>query len=251
MIQNYLTIAFRSLWKNKDISVINIVGLSVGLACFALFLLDVLNEYSFDRFHAKAERLYAVYEGIGEISGQPAQKMSNLPMPLGPALKADLPDVKRFARLQDAGENLLVRTPNGVIEEQASFVDPAFFELFSFPFLYGNTLSALAAPDHVVLTKKMAQKLFGKSNPMGKTLEINLVGGDHFEPFTVSAVVQDLPSNSTLQFGILLPFEKFAASEGGSAAATNGGLLSMQTLVELRPGSGFPKEQARVEQVLR
>ncbi|HOY20865.1 MAG TPA: hypothetical protein PLC89_26360, partial [Haliscomenobacter sp.] len=77
MIQNYLTIAFRSLWKNKGISIINIVGLSVGLACFALFLLDVINEYSFDRFHAKANRLYAVYEAIGEISGQPAQKMNN------------------------------------------------------------------------------------------------------------------------------------------------------------------------------
>lgn len=69
MIQNYLTIAFRSLWKNKGISAINIVGLSVGLACFALFLLDVLNEYTFYRFHAKTERLFAVYEGIGEISG--------------------------------------------------------------------------------------------------------------------------------------------------------------------------------------
>ena len=248
MIQNYLTIAFRSLWKNKAISVINIVGLSVGLACFALFLLDVINEYSFDRFHAKANRLYAVYEAIGEISGQPAQKMSNLPMPLGPALKADLPDVERFARLQGAGESFLVRTPNGVVEEQASFVDPAFFELFSFPFLYGNASSALSSANNVVLTEKMAQKLFGKPNPMGKALEINTGGGTHFEPFTVSSVVKDLPSNSSLQFGILMPFEKFAASERGRAAATNWAQLSMQTFVELRPGSGLAKNQARMDQ---
>jgi len=248
MIQNYLTIAFRSLWKNKGISIINIVGLSVGLACFALFLLDVINEYSFDRFHTKANRLYAVYEGIGEISGQPAQKMSNLPMPLGPALKADLPDVARFARLQGAGETFLVRTQNGVVEEQASFVDPAFFELFSFPFLYGNARSALGAANNVVLTEKMAQKLFGESNPMGKTLEINVAGGTQFEPFTVSSVVQDLPSNSSLQFGILMPFEKFAATERGRAIATDWGQLSMQTFVELRPGSGLPKNQARMDQ---
>lgn len=70
MIQNHLTIAFRSLWKNKAISVINMVGLSVGLACFALFLLDAINEYSFDRFHTKAKRLYAVYEAIGEMQSQ-------------------------------------------------------------------------------------------------------------------------------------------------------------------------------------
>ncbi|MBC7775913.1 MAG: ABC transporter permease [Phycisphaerae bacterium] len=248
MLSNYLTIALRALWKNKGIAVINIVGLSVGLACFALFLLDVLNEYSFDRFHAKAERLFAVYEGIGEISGQPAQKLSDLPMPLGPALKADLPDVERFARLQGRGETFLVRTPNGVVEESASFVDPAFFEMFSFPFLYGNKGSALAAADNVVLTKKMAQKLFGEPNPTGKTLEINIVGGDHFEPFTVAAIVQDLPSNSTLQLGILMPLEKFAASERGREAATNWGQLSMQTFVELRPGSSLPKDPARMDQ---
>ncbi len=248
MIQNYFTIALRSLWKNRGISAINIVGLSVGLACFALFLLDVLNEYSFDRFHTKADRLFAVYEAIGEISGQPAQKMSALPMPLGPALKADLPDVERFARLQGADETFLVRTPNGVVEEQACFVDPAFFEMFSFPFLYGNASSALTAPGNVVLTEKMALKLFGESNPTGKTLEINIIGGVHFEPFTVSAVVQDLPSNSSLQFGILMPFEKFAASERGREAATNWGQLSMQTFVELRPGSGLSKNQARLDQ---
>ena len=170
MIQNYLTIALRSLWKNKGIAAINIVGLSVGLACFALFLLDVVHEYSFDRFHAKADRLFAVYEGIGEIAGQPPQKMNNLPMPLGPALKADLPDVERFARWQRADEAFLVRTPNGVVEEQASFVDPAFFELFGFPVLYGNAASPLATANEVVLTEKMAQKLFGESNPTGKTL---------------------------------------------------------------------------------
>ena len=248
MIQNYLTIAFRSLWKNKAISLINIVGLSVGLACFALFLLDVINEYSFDRFHTKANRLYTVVENIGEISGQPAQKMSNLPMPLGPALKADLPDVARFARVQGAGESFLLRTPNGVVEEQASFVDPAFFQMFDFPFLYGNARSALSSANNVVLSEKMAQKLFGESNPMGKTLEINASGGTHFEPFTVSSVVKDLPSNSSLQFGILMPFEKFAATERGRAAATDWAQLSMQTFVELRPGSGLAKNQARMDQ---
>lgn len=248
MIQSYFKIAWRNLLKNKSISTINIVGLSVGVACFALFMLNVINEYSFDRFHAKAERLFAVYESIGEISGQPAQKMNHLPMPLGPALKADLPDVERFARMQGSGETFYVRTPNGVVEEQAAFVDPAFFELFSFPFLYGNAPSALATANNVVLTKKMAQKLFGTSNPMGKTLEINIARGDQFEPFTVSAIVKDLPSNSSLQFGILMPFEKFARSEAGKAMATNWGQLSMQTFVELRPGSSLPKEQARLDQ---
>jgi putative ABC transport system permease protein len=248
MIGNYLKIACRSLWKNKGLSIINIVGLSVGLACFALFSLAVLNEYSFDRFHTKADRLFAVYEAIGELSGQPAQKLINLPMPLGPALKEDFPDIERFARLQGSGETFVVHTPNGIVEEQASFVDPAFFEMFSFPFLYGNALSAFAVPSNVVLTEKMAQKFFGESNPTGKTLGINIAGGDHFELFTVSAVVQNLPSNSTLQFGILMSFEKFATSARGRADATNWQQLSMQTFIELRPGSGLSKDQKRLDQ---
>ncbi|MCC6410736.1 MAG: ABC transporter permease [Saprospiraceae bacterium] len=248
MLRNYLTIAFRSLFKNKVISVINIVGLSVGLACFALFALYVLNEYSFDRFHKNADRLYAVYEGIGEISGMPAQKLTNLPMPLGPALKADLPDVERFARLQGVGETFLVRTASGIVEEKACYADPAFFDMFSFPFVYGHASSALAAPNNVVLTEKMAHKLFGEANPTGKTVEINILGGDRFEPFTVSGIAQDLPSNSTIQFGIVMPFEKFAATERGKAGATDWGNLAMQTFVELRPGSGLANDQKRLDQ---
>lgn len=248
MLKNFLIITFRSLWKNMGISLINIIGLSVGLACFALFLLNVLNEYSFDRFHAKSERLFAVYEAIGEISGQPAQKLTNLPMPLGPALKADLPDIEHFTRLQGADEGLLVRTPAGTVETSAYFIDPAFFDMFSFPFLYGNTSIAFASPNHVVLTEKMAKKLFGESNPSGKTLEINISGGIVFEPFTVSAILKDVPSNSTLEFGILMPFEKFAASETGREAATNWGNLSMQTFVELRPGSSLANSPNRLDQ---
>jgi len=248
MFQNYLAIALRSLRKNKGISFINIVGLSIGLACFSLVLLDVLNEYNFDRFHKKSDRLFVVYEAIGEINSQPTQKLIDLPMPLGPSLKADLPDIERFARLQSAGEALFVRTLSGVVEEKASFVDPAFFEMFSFPFLYGNVSSALSLPNNVVLTEKMAQKLFGESNAMGKTLELNVSERDKFELFTVSAVVRDLPSNSTLKFDLVIPFEKLITSERGRVDILNWQQLSTQTFVELRPGSSLPNSPSRLDQ---
>jgi len=248
MFQNYLVISLRSLRKNIGISFINIIGLSIGLACFSLVLLDVLNEYTFDRFHKKSDRLFVVCETIGEINNQPAQKLIDLPVPLGPSLKADLPDIERFARLQSAGEALFVRTLSGVVEEKAYFIDPAFFEMFSFPFLYGNVSSALSLPNNVVLTEKMAQKLFGESNAMGKTLELNISERDKFEPFTVSAVVRDLPSNSTLKFGLVLPFEKLITSEPGRADVLNWQQLSTQTFVELRPGSSLPKDPSRLDQ---
>lgn len=247
MLLNQLVIVCRFLWKNKGISIINTIGLSAGLACFTLVFLDVLNEYNFDRFHAKSERLFAVYEAIGEISNQPAQKQLYLPVPLGPALKSDIPDVDRFARFQNAGNGLLIRTPNGIVEEEeAYYTDPTFFEMFSFPFLYGNKSSALATVNHLVLTERMAHKLFGESNPIGKTLELNIAGTDNFEPFMVSAVLQDLPSNSTLQFDLLLSFEKWIASDPGRASQTNWQQLSTQTFVELRQGSGLPKDPGRM-----
>ena len=123
MLYNYLTIAFRALWKNKGITAINIIGLSVGLACFSLFLLHVLDEFSFDRFHAKSERLFIVYRHVGEINGEPIRNDNTMPMPLGPALQADLPDVAHFARLQGMGETF-IRTPKGVVREE---VDVFFF----------------------------------------------------------------------------------------------------------------------------
>lgn len=245
MLHNYLTIAFRSLWKNKGITAINIIGLSVGLACFALFLLHVLNEFSFNRCHAKADRLYAVYLAVGELDGRPATKSNFLPMPLGPALEADLPDVAHFARLQGLGETFL-RTSKGVVKKEVAFADPAFFEMFSFPFLYGNEASAFASPNSVVLTEDMAQQLFGESNPTGKTLEIKIE--DQFESFIVSAVTQKLPSNTSIHFKILLPFEKFAQTERGRQSATRWHRSSMQTFVELRPGSGLAKDTARLAQ---
>ena len=245
MLYNYLTIALRALWKNKGIAAINIVGLSVGLACFSLFLLHVLDEFSFDRFHAKSDRLFAVYSHVGELSGEPARNGNYLPMPLGPALQADLPDVAHFARLQGLGETF-IRTPKGVVRAEVDFTDPAFFEMFSFPVLYGNETSPLAGPDNVVLTEKMARKLFGESNPVGKFLEFKI--DEKFESFVVSAIAQDIPSNSSLKFGILLPFEKYAATENGRESATRWHRSSMQTFVELRPGSGLASNKDRMAQ---
>jgi putative ABC transport system permease protein len=242
MISNYLKIAFRSLWKNKGIAAINIIGLSLGLACFSLFLLHVVDEYSFERMHEKADRIYRVYTHEQEgLAGNPESKNPYLPMPLGPAMQADFPDVVRYTRYRGYGESF-VRTAKGVSSERVEFADTAFFSIFSFPILYGDRVKALSAPGNVVLSEKMAQRLFGESNPLGKTLEIKLE--EQFESFTVSAVAKDLPSNSTCQFDILLPFLKFAATANGKRSENYWRRSSMQTFVELRPGSGLATDAA-------
>lgn len=245
MLRNHLKIALRDLWKNKGIASINVFSLSIGLACFALFTLYALNEFSFDRFHQRADRLFFVHQSVGELNGQKPRKDVILPMPLGPALKADLPDVAQFARLQSAGEVFLI-TPKGTVKEEAAFTDPAFFDMFSFPVLYGDPATALGDLNSVVLTKAMAQKLFGEDNPTDKILKIKIE--DNFESFRVSAVTEDVPSNSSIRFGILLPMEKYAATKNGKAATTRWHRFSMMTFVELRPGSGLTADTATMAQ---
>ncbi|MCY7330255.1 MAG: ABC transporter permease [Saprospiraceae bacterium] len=245
MLHNYLTIAFRALWKNKGITAINVVGLSVGLACFALFLLHIVDEFSFDRFHAKAGHIFRIYQDNQAVGDHAAQKDAYLPMPLGPALQADLPDVVRFTRYQGWRESF-VRTSRGVHLTKVDFVDAAFFQLFSFPWAYGDAATALSDPNQVVLTEATAQKLFGEANPVGKTLEIKLE--EQFEPFVVTGVMKNLPSNSTAQFQILASFEKFASTSRGQRSKDRWNHISMQTFVELQPGSDLPQDSARLLQ---
>lgn len=246
MVYNYLKSALRALWKNKGIALINVASLSLGIACFSIVLLHVLDENTFERMHKKADSIYRVYVHYQEgLSGEPEQKSVYLPMPLGPAMQADFPDVLRYSRYRGYGDSF-VRTPTGVTNERIEFADTAFFSMFSFPLLYGDAAQALADPHRVVLTEKVAQRLFGESNPLGKALEIKLE--DNFEPFVVSAVAKNLPSNSTAQFEILLPFSRYATTASGKRNTDRWNSSSMMTFVELRPGSGLARNDAQLLQ---
>src|ERR1700750_1796754 len=100
MIKNYLKVAFRNLARQKVLSFINVFGLSVGLACFTLFLLYSVNEFSFDRFHKNAKNIYRVYLHMGPLNGEEMHNSSYMPVPLGPALKQDFPEVEEFVRIK-------------------------------------------------------------------------------------------------------------------------------------------------------
>lgn len=245
MIKNYLTIALRNLWKNKVITVINIVGLSLGLACFALLLLHVNDEFSFDRFHLKKDRIFRVYRYLQPANGEAASSDPFMPMPLGPAMKADFPDVVNYVRFCDWGDQF-VRSGKLLTATPVLFADPQIFEVFNFPLLYGDPNTALAEINSVVLTEKAALDFFGEKNPTGKTLEIKVA--DEFEPFVVSAVAKNLPPNSSIRFDILASYAKHAASKFGKRSVDNWNRSGYFTLVELKPGSGLPQDSARLQQ---
>jgi putative ABC transport system permease protein len=165
-------------------------------------------------------------------------------MPLGPALKADLPDVQQSVRFRDAwGENF-VRIGEAVHRQGITFADPQVFSVFSFPLMQGDPATALRDPQGLVLTAQATRQLFGEANPMGQTVEIQIE--DAFEPFTVTGVAADLPANSTIQFGLLLSFERWASSRYGLERQENWGHSAYHTFVQLHPGSNLAQEAGRL-----
>ncbi|MFN7116271.1 MAG: ABC transporter permease [Saprospiraceae bacterium] len=250
MLKNYFLIAFRSLWKNKAIAGINIFGLSLGLACFSLILLYVVNEFNYDRFHTNADHIYRVYRHIKDLQDIDEAKDPYMPMPLGPALKADFPEeVANTVRLREPWGEDFVRTPHATTTARITYADPSFFEMFSFPILKGNQKAPLQELHAVVLSAKTAQRLFGNENPVGKSLEIKVE--EDFVSFTVTAVAANPPSNSSIQFDVLANYERLYTTKFGQRSIDNWNRSGFLTFVALKSHSNLAEQTARLLQFRR
>jgi putative ABC transport system permease protein len=200
MFKNYLTMTIRIFRKHKIHSIINIAGLSLGMAICILILLWVQDELSYDRFNANADQIYRVC--FSDLWSGNRVKFSSTPTGIGPALQQDFPEVINSARLYRMPDVLVGHEEKRVVEEYVFLADPSLFELFSFPFVKGDLRSALTDPHSVVLSEQAAVKYFGSSNPVGKILTLG-----SSNDFIVTGVFKDIPQNSHLRFEILLPFQ--------------------------------------------
>jgi putative ABC transport system permease protein len=239
MLKSYLKITYRNLLKNKVFSVVNISGLAIGMAaCFFIFQY-VHFESSYDNFHKQAADIYRVnisFSGsFASLHGMP----TNHPA-VGPAMKAEFPEVKDYARV--VGTSLFMSAStisyNNVAfnEEKIYVADPSFLTMFSFPFIKGDPSKALVQGSTVVISKTMAAKYFGKNDPMGKILNLNR---DH--PLTVTGVFEDVPENSHLKFDMLVSFRTFGENWGFD----NWGWPEFYTYVALTPGADPKKVEAK------
>ena len=245
MLKNYFTIAVRNLLKQKGLSFINIFGLSVGLAAFILFMIYALNEFSFDGFHKKGKLIYRAYLDIEAREGEKKNYSTYHPMPLGPALKKDLPGVKEYVRLKGAGTESFLKMEDKVSREKLSFADPAFFTVFSFPLKKGNPSNVLKELNSVVITEKVANKLFGNEDAVGKVIQIKY--GESYEPFSVTGVAEDIPSNSGISFSMIGNFEYLLGTNEGKRSANNWHRSSYQTFVELEPNSHLNTDHKKLD----
>ncbi|HEY6902239.1 MAG TPA: ABC transporter permease, partial [Puia sp.] len=203
MLKHYVRVAIRNLLKHRVLTLINVSGLSLGLACFSLILLFAVNEFSYDRWQEKAGRIFRVDEEWTRDDGT-TDAEAGLYMPLGPAMKRDFPDVEQYVRWS-ATSDMIMKVDHRINRVGLSFADPAVFSVFTFPLIAGTAADALQDPHSLVLTRSRAIQLFGGWDVVGRIVQVKV--DSSFEPFTVTAVAEDLPDNSSVSFGALGNYE--------------------------------------------
>ncbi|WP_462249168.1 ABC transporter permease [Ferruginibacter sp.] len=203
MLKNYFKIAIRNLGRNKLLSIVNITGLAIGLACVILILFFVKDEWSFDKFHKNGKDIYRLVQTTTDTSGK-EWRQGNSGLPHGPVFAAEIPEIESFCRIK--GWEMTTKNGTEGIKAQVLFADTSVFKIFTLDVLKGNNREMLKGRNSVVLSEDAATKYFGREDAMGKTVEIEV--DEELEPFVVTGVVKTPPLNSSIQFDMLIPFER-------------------------------------------
>jgi len=201
MIKHYIGIAVRNLRKHVGYTFIHLAGLACGFAVTMLILIFIRDELSFDGFHEKSDYIaqMVAFRESGEGDLTP---ISHMPLPLGPAILEETPSAKRFVRISGADQVHMIAGGHQDTE-RITFADPALFTVFTFPLINGDTTKLFQTPNETILTERLAIKYFGTTDIINETIELFLQG--ERRSFTIVGVAQNVPSNSTIQFTIVVP----------------------------------------------
>ncbi|WP_436517145.1 ABC transporter permease [Ekhidna sp. To15] len=202
MLKNYFNVALRNLFKHKFYSLINILGLSIGLTCFLMISLYVVDELSYDTFHSDSDRIYRM-DFSGVLNG--SEFVTALASaPAGPTMPKEFPEVEASTRLRGSG-NWTIRKKeetNAYNEDDVVFVDANFFTFWDFNLVKGDAKTCLERPNTLVISQSAAQKIFGEDDPLGE-----IVVMDNDEDWEITGIYQDMPSNSHFKYDIMLSME--------------------------------------------
>jgi putative ABC transport system permease protein len=241
MFKNYLKIAWRNIIRHKGYSFINIFGLAAGVACCILIMVWVQNELSFDRFNSKADRIYRLYNEL-TLNGR-TRTAPVVSAPVAPALRQSFPEVESAVRILSFYNTTVKYGEKEFREDQVYFADNSIFDIFSLPLSQGNPKSALASGYTAVITEKTARRYFGAENPMGKLLKF----GDGRE-YAITGVMNNMPSNSHIQFDILCSFATWLAENKQEAEMW--GRINLYTYVLLAPGTDLRQFHAKIDRLI-
>ncbi|QHT70439.1 FtsX-like permease family protein [Rhodocytophaga rosea] len=208
MLRNYLTIAFRNLLRHKTFSLINVLGLTIGMAACLLIMQYVCFELSYDSFHQNKDRIYRIPVEFFLANGQRDYIDADSPPILGPTLQQDFPEIADYVRLHWMYGAVISYQNVTYREERIYYAEHSFLNLFSYPLREGNPRTALTEPNTVVLTEATARKYFGSENPVGKHIQL-----DGKRNLQVTGILHDIPKNSHLQFDLLVSLATMAQIE--------------------------------------
>jgi putative ABC transport system permease protein len=245
MLRHFYQIAWRNLMKRKLYSFINIAGLTIGMACCVLITLYVRNEQSYDRYHANSDRIYRVTQTFralqpGENPGPPAPQDFWVwgCAPVGAALQADFPEIEKVVRFMSPNSILLQHGEKRIQQDNILYMDSTAFDVFTWKMLYGDPHTALIAPNSIVLTRSVAEKFFGKSDPVGQTLR-----ADNQVNLLVTGVMQDVPSNSQFNFNGLISMA--TESEQNPNIFSMWDYVDFYTYLILKPNANIQRLRAK------
>jgi putative ABC transport system permease protein len=202
MFKNYFKTAWRYLLRNKTFTLINIAGLSLGMACAILAILFVNNEVSYDRFHQNTAQLYRLTTTVINADNS-KQIFGTTGQIQGPTFKAAIPEITDYVRILGMN-NINITGNNKSLAVNNIYADNNFFSVFSFPLLYGNKIKALIDPNSIILSQNTAIKFFGTDNVVGKIIQVE--EGNGVKNLLVSGVAKNPPFNSSIQFDAVIPF---------------------------------------------
>lgn len=223
MFRNYLVTAFRNLFKSRGLSVINIAGLSVGMAACILILMFIRDELSYDTYHEKSDRIYRLAVDYKLRSDE--ARIATVGASTAAELVSLFPEVENAVRFRVYGDLVVQYEKKSFRESRAVYVDPSFFEIFSVPLIAGDPGAALNEPFSVVLTKETAVKYFGSEDALGKTLLI-----ENRDDYQVTGIIDKIPDNSHFHFDMLMSMSSTEESRTPSWLS-----LNFQTYLLLKP----------------
>lgn len=240
MIKNYFKTAWRNLWRSKSVSLINILGLAIGMACSLLILLYIRDEQSYDRFHEHSDRTYRIVKDFINDDGTRIPDATT-PAALAPALRNEVPEIEKITRIfPNWGATWLIKFgEKKIVEEKLWRVDSSFFDVFTIVFAKGNKETALKDAQSIVLTESAARRYFGEQEAVGKTL--TLQPGENMQ---VTAVVKDMPANSHFHFDFLVSWQQLSPAVDNNWEGYN-----YYTYITLKAGTNATAVAKKIQNV--
>jgi putative ABC transport system permease protein len=242
MIKNLFLIALRNFKKDIGYSLLNILGLTIGIT-FSLFLIFyVRDELSYDRYNEKADRIFRVVSYIHEKDKNTDWAITEFP--LGPTMQKDFPEVEEAVRFGGKERTLFKQGNNNYYETKIYYTDSNVFKVFTAHFLEGSPATALKEPNSIVLTRTLAEKYFGKNSPaVGKTMKTV------YDLYKVTAVIEDVPHNAHLRYDMLISMSTLKGNN--NPGNNNWGSFNYYTYALLKPGASTTGVTAKLADVIK